>query len=238
MRLLMTRPAEQARRSAERFKAAGHTVLIAPLMVAEALPPPSFLPKAGAVLLSSAHAAHSIAAWPPTLLARDIPLLAVGARTAEAAREAGFLDVRSAEGDGAALAALAARTLDPAAGPLLYPTLAEPARDLHALLAPRGFTVVRIEAYRIVAAERLPEAAVTEIKAGSIDGVLLYSRRSSEIFLRLAASLGPYLAALRYYCLSADIAGIIAGGAVVVAAEPNETSLLAAVTEPLQERAD
>ena len=65
------------------------------------------------------------APWRVRTSARDIPIFAVGPQTADAAARAGFLRVRSADGDAAALADAVPHWADPAAGALLHAAGAE-----------------------------------------------------------------------------------------------------------------
>lgn len=228
MRLLVTRPQPEAERTAAELVRRGHEPVLAPLLVTELLPAPPFS-RPAALLFTSVNGVRAVAAWPDERIPRTIPALSVGERTAAAARDAGFADVRSADGDGEDLARLAQAVLDPRAGPLLHPTVARPARDLAALLGPVGFTVETVEAYRMKEAEALPEAVSTALTTGAIDGVLLYSRRTAETFARLTARLRPLLAAMPLYCLSAEVAAGAGSGNRFVAAAPNEAALLALV---------
>lgn len=229
MRLLVTRPQPDAARTAAALAALGHETMIAPLLEAELLPPPADLLSPAAVLVTSINAVRAIAAWPAARLPRDRPLLAVGDRTADAARAAGFADIRSAAGDAGALAALAGETLDPGAGPLLYPAADRPAGDLAGLLRRSGFTVIELAAYRMAPVTRLPDAVAAALESGALDGVLLYSRRTAMVFATLAAPLGPHLAAMPLYCLSAEVASGVGFGRVAIAAAPNEAALFALI---------
>lgn len=96
-------------------------------------------------------------------------MFAVGDATAEAARAAGFADVRSAAGDIHALARLIAAEAPP--GPLLAPGAREPAGDLPALLPDRRV-------------QRLPVYAAFETHApapGAFDAVMLHSPRRPRL---------------------------------------------------------
>ena len=227
MRLLVTRPQPEADQTAAALAALGHAPLLAPMLRTQLLPPPATMARPGAVLFTSVNAVRAATAWPETLLPRSIPALAVGDRTAAAAAAAGFKDVLSAAGDSTALADLALARLDPEAGPLLHPTIAEPAGALAARLQAAGFAVKMVEAYRMIAASALPSEAVAALEADRLDGVLFYSRRTAETFLRLAEPLRPHLAALLLYCLSGEVAAALDTGHIRIAARPNEASLLA-----------
>jgi uroporphyrinogen-III synthase len=85
--------------------------------------------------------------------------------------------------------------------------------------------------YRAVAAERLPDAASAALRAGEVNGVLHFSRRSAVIYLDCAKAAGVLDSALRpfHYCLSQAVAEpLVAAGAsrVMVAQSPEENALL------------
>ncbi len=227
MRLLVTRPQPEAAGTAAALAAQGHEVMLAPMLETVLLPPPDAPPRPAGLLFTSANAVRAVAAWPPALLQKDVPAFTVGDRTAAMAADAGFTRLRSADGDSAALAALVMAEFSPKAGPLLYPTIAHPAGELAGRLTGAGFTVETIEAYRMVAADALPAEVAAALAAETLDGVLLYSRRTAETFLALAGPLRPHLAALLFYCLSADVAAPLATGLVRIAARPTEAALLA-----------
>lgn len=227
LRVWVARPLPAAARTAAALERLGHAPLVVPLL---AVAPTGSPPPKGAfdaVLLTSANALDALAGT--AVLASpilDLPALAVGARTAEAARAAGFRDVASAEGDAAALAALVRARLRPGAA-LLHPAgearKAEPAAGLEAA----GFRVVAWTAYAARPLPALPEAAARALDAGELDAMLHYSRRSAATALALA---GPHPAfrALAHHCLSPDVAAPLreAGLDPAVASRPEETALL------------
>src|SRR5690606_26773949 len=97
------------------------------------------LSRAGALALTSRNAVPILCAGADR---RDLPVFAVGEATALAAREAGFSDVASADGDADDLVELIARRKP--AGGVVWAAPAEPAADLVALLAGRGVTARRV----------------------------------------------------------------------------------------------
>ena len=155
--------------------------------------------------------------------ARDRLVLTVGDATAEAAREAGFNDVRSADGDVNALVALAKRELDPARGKLIHIAGDHVAGDLGGELRAAGFSVERRLAYASVAAAPLPPAL-----NGPLDIVLFHSPRAAQRFIELGA---PNAANLVAGCMSAAIAeaaGKVSWRRIITAPRPREDDLLAA----------
>ncbi|WP_336801139.1 uroporphyrinogen-III synthase [Kaistia sp. MMO-174] len=231
MRLLVTRPEPEATRTAERLRALGHEPVLAPLLetVFLAPPPPGFRP--AAILLTSGNGLRGLLRWPNFRAWLDIPVLAVGDRTATAAREAGFRDVRSADGDGEALASLAIATLDPAAGTLLYPAAIDRAGLWPDKLTATGFTISLVETYRMDPVAALPDPVADDLHQGRLDGVLLYSPRTAKTFVGLVARLDPQppLDHLSIYALSANVASVLTFGSVLIADEPTDDALLARI---------
>jgi uroporphyrinogen-III synthase len=195
-------------------------------VTATAKPPPDDPPDA--LLVTSAHAAVALAG----LNCKDRPVFAVGERSAAAVRRAGFREVHSGEGDAAGLAALIARTLPPDSV-LLHIAARHRKSEPEASLRGAGYTVRVWEAYEAVAARVLPDALSSALTGGRIDGVLHYSRRSAALLVDLVqrAGLRPHLRSVTHVCLSADVAVPLASldAVVLVAAEPHETGLLAAL---------
>jgi uroporphyrinogen-III synthase len=240
MRLLVTRPEPEAQRTAAMLAARGHRVRIASLLKIEPVSGADIgSPPWQAVLLTSANAARTIALHPKLAHLRSIPVLAVGRRTAEAARAAGFTDVTSADGSGGDLERLvASRFAQGAQGaqgaPLLYLAGSDRARDVAADLAPCGIAVRTVELYRAHAAEAFPAGIVAALRAGGIEGVLHFSRRSAEIFVQCAGRAAIVAEALRplQFCISAQTAEPLArAGAdkIRIAAHPEEDALVALI---------
>jgi uroporphyrinogen-III synthase len=230
MRVLVLRPQEDADRTARKLAARGHEAFVAPVLAirqtGEAPPPGPF----SAAILTSANAVPALASvhWE-----RDVPVFTVGARTAATANAAGFKNVRTAEGDAAALSALVGASV-PAGGRLLHAAGRERKPEPDASLTEAGFTVSTWIAYEAVAAERLPPAAEDALREERLDAALHYSRRSAGVALDLAGVAGvaaPFLA-LAHICLSEDAAAPLrSGGATClsIAERPDEEALLEAL---------
>jgi uroporphyrinogen-III synthase len=228
MHILVTRPYPAAGRTAARLAERGHVAIVAPTLTVEpsgeAMPPGEF----DALVLTSANALVAFDDPPDRL-----PVLTVGDRTAEAARKAGFQDVRSAVGDRQALALLAQETLPPGQR-LLVVTGRHRKDDLAELLAHAGHEPVIWTAYVAEAKPRLPEAAREALVHGPLDGLLHYSRRSATISLALArqAGLGDAFRDGFHACLSEDVAAPLRAAGVkrlAVAEAPDEDSLFDAL---------
>src|SRR5277367_2328472 len=114
MRVLVTRPKDDAEETAAKLRARGHAVLVAPLIeIRFADGPEISLDGIQAVLATSSNGVQALARRTDR---RDVPLFAVGTQTAHAARSAGFSTVKSADGDAHALAAATANWAKPNAG--------------------------------------------------------------------------------------------------------------------------
>ncbi len=104
------------------------------------------------------------------------------------------------------------------------------AADLIGELTARGIAAEMAVVYRAASAP-FPAALTEALKAGAIDAVLHFSRRSAENYLTGAGAAGiagPALA-VRHLCLSAQIAEPLraaGAGRVAVAKRPDEAAML------------
>jgi uroporphyrinogen-III synthase len=221
-RIWVTRAEPGASATAGRLRALGLEPLVSPVLEVRPLEAAIDTDKAAALAFTSANAVRAFAAREP---GRALPVFAVGEATAQAALEAGFAAVESADGDVAALARLIAARKP---GLVLNPTAAEPAQDLAALLAPAGVAVRTAALYESVPAE--PASALAELDA--ITTVLVHSPKAAR---RLAARLDPSaLARLDFACISEAAARPLleAGAPARVAASSTEAALLELVGAP------
>jgi len=232
MRLVVTRPQADGERTAAALRAHGHEVLVAPLLRVE--PAAADLSGTwGAVIITSANAPLAIASNPACKALFRLPAFAVGRRSADAAREAGFTDVTSAGGDVRDLVRLIAERHADAPAPLLYLAGEDRAADLVGELVVHGIAAEMRVVYRAVAAPFPPEL-IAALQAGEVDTVLHFSKRSAENYLAGAAEAGVAGEALavRHICLSARIAAPLAdagAGRIAIAPRPDEAALIASL---------
>jgi uroporphyrinogen-III synthase len=231
MRLLVTRPAPDAARTAATLRARGHFVTVLPVLRVEAVADVSFgTGPFAAVLITSSNACHAVAAHKDFDFIRETPAFTVGRKSAAAARAAGFATVVAADGDAAALARLVAEKLKGIKAPLLYLAGEERAADLEGRLRQADLSVRTCVVYRTVADPEVTEEIAAVLEDGEFDAVMHYSARSAGAFLAAGetAGLTSRLLKIRHYCLSAQVAApLLAAGAddVRVANEPNESAL-------------
>jgi uroporphyrinogen-III synthase len=234
-RLLVTRPAEQAEALADRLRTLGHEVLVEPMLrirfLDSALPS---LEGVQAILLTSRNGARALAGATDH---RDIRIIAVGDATAEEARAAGFAQVESADGDGAALIDYVAQHLRPEDGSLLHVSGFDVAADVAAELSDKGFQADRVVLYEADVADSLSPALRQTLADRAIDAALFYSPRAARTFASLIeeAGLASQLRTVVAIALSEQVAeGIrhLGWREVRVAAAPNEPALLSLLDEP------
>ena len=231
--VLITRPYPDAERTAAAVAALGHTPLIDPMLTVRPVPGPSLdLRATQGILATSVNGVRAIAARTDR---RDLPLYAVGGRTAETARQAGFTAVEDAGGNAADLAALIALRVDPAKGWLLHVSGRDVAVDLAALLGPRGYRITRVVGYEAVAADALAPETLAALDAGGMAYALFFSPRTARTFvslLRKGKVPAERCAPVEALCLSPAVARALAAEAlpwrgVRSAATPDADALLA-----------
>jgi len=226
VRMLVTRPEPDASETAARLNALDIETVIEPLLIAETLQ--TTLPDAAgfaALAVTSANALRALRDRGDLPRLLQLPLYAVGDRTAEAARDLGFAEVISARGNFDDLVALLARA--GIGGPILYPAARQQAGDLGKALAPHGVMVITSAVYAMRPAEALSPAARLGLDRG-IDAALFYSRRTAETFAGLTADLGNRTR-LGMLCLSEAVAEPLVAAHFVrvsLADHPSEEAML------------
>ncbi len=232
MRLLVTRPQEDAEDLSDQLRARGDEPVLEPLLIIEPVAAPDLdLDDVQALLATSANGTRALAAADGR---RDIPLFAVGDATARAAVAAGYQRIESAGGDVDDLARLIIARLDPADGVLLHGAASTLAGDLAGGLGEAGFAYRRAILYRARARDSLSAETIRSLADGSIDGILFFSPRTGSSFVTLAAAadLTEACGRLAAFCLSPAVAnaiGSIDWGAVHISEHPDQASLLARV---------
>lgn len=217
MRLWVTRAQPGAEATAERLRALGHEAIVSPLIESAPLPFEADLDGVDALAFTSARSPELFAAAAPASL--GLPVFTVGDATAEAARAAGYGDVRSADGAVSDLARLIAATLS--GGVVLAPGAREPAGDLAGELAGTGVSVRSLAVYE------------TRVVFGpppwELDAVMVHSPKASRRLADLAMA-HPALTDLTVYALSpacAEPLRAVGFTRIATAEAPREEALLA-----------
>ena len=192
--VLVTRPLAAARRIAEQLAAHGWDSFIEPLLTVTPIDTPlPDLQHFAALVFTSAHGVEVFAARSAQ---RDLPVYTVGATTATAAQDAGFVTVHTAAGDGAALNRMLA-TL-PNSGPLLHVG----GRHVAVEIAASGHRVERLVLYAAQPVTALSAECLARLEAGKISHALFFSARTGETFSRLIGKHKPALTAIKALSLS------------------------------------
>ncbi len=236
MHILVTRPEADAGRLAAQLEALGHTVSVDPLLQISALPVPAdSLEDAVGLIATSRNGLRALAQSPALDAATRLPLIAVGAATAELARAIGFTDVTTGEGTAVSILPLIEAMARKRPGPLVHIRGEVVAYDLAAALLPRGIDLRGIIVYRASPADALQGATRDLLARGEIDAVILMSPRTGATFARLAEAEGLAGAARKtvLICLSPAVAAAVEPlrpERVEVTEGPDSAAVLAAVT--------
>ncbi|MCF8482047.1 MAG: uroporphyrinogen-III synthase [Rhodospirillum sp.] len=229
MRALITRPAEDAERIATPLRARGVEIMLEPLLVIlPAAGPAPVLDGAQALLFTSAN---GVRAFRAAVANRTLPVYAVGDATAKVARELGFTQVTSANGDVGALVDLVRSKVAPTAGDLVHVAGSVTAGDLAGSLAEAGFTVRIERLYQTRTAVSLSKEARRALAEGMIDAVFLFSPRTARTFVELLtkAGLTGAMERVTIYALSGAVAEEVKdlpSRAMRVASSPTQDALL------------
>lgn len=236
MRILLTRAPEDAARTAEKLKAQGHQVVISPVF--EIQPRDAEWPKG----VIDGVVATSAQAFEQAQFADDLPLpeakrlfrlFVVGGKTAEAAKKCGFTGEPFVAQEAKELAdAIIAKV--PTYARLAYLAGRDRKSELETRCKEARLEIIPVEIYEARAAEGLTTEAVAAIKAGEVDAVMHFSRRSTETFLKLAEAAGVDAKPIRHVAISTDAAAplLLAGATFVATAfEPKEAAMLALLAQ-------
>ena len=200
----VTRTRPGADATAKRVQAAGFRPLVSPLLRVVPLQTPLHLDRAAALAFTSPNAVAAI-------------------------RDFGVADVRSASGDLDDLADLIAA--HPPSGEVLVLGPREPSGDLPALLSLRGVTAGAVAVHATVSASA--DEGRRALIEGALGAILIHSAKAAVILAETSAaspSAWPVIVAI-----SEAAARPLAGVAprIAVATHPDESSLLAALTQAL-----
>lgn len=222
LKIWITRAQPGAEATAARVRALGHSPFVAPLLAVRMVEDPQIdLTGVRALAFTSANGLRAFADACPD---RSLQVFAVGAATAQAAREAGFRRVLSADGDVSALADGIAARRSEIGGAVLHPGAAELAGDLAGALERAGVEVRALTLYETAPVELEPAqlAALAEV-----DVALVHSAKGARALAAvLAAHPQPGLKVLG---LSKAVLAPLAGAQLAVltsAPFPLEAALL------------
>lgn len=182
MRVLVTRPIEDAEETATRLRDRGHATVIASLLDVRFRDGPELsLDGIQAIVATSANGIRALVRRSQR---RDTRIFAIGPQTASAARAAGFADVQNSRGDSIALADAISGWADRGKGDLLHVAGNEATGKLAMQLSEHGFILRREVLYDVVPVDTLPTAAEKALRDRELDAVLLFSPLSAQTFAK------------------------------------------------------
>ena len=223
--LVLTRPKPESERFAAQARDAGWRgeIIIAPLqqIVLLALNDSDFAAVRTLVVTSQ----HAVRALVLATERRDWLIWAVGARTAEVAREAGFENVLQSGGDAAAL--LADLTRNPPPAPVLHLRGRHAAADIATALRARGQDATSLVGYEQVACP-LDKEAQSRLQQGGDVVLPVFSPRSASLLsdaigMMETNSSRVHLIAISTAALKA--AGMTSLASIRIAAHPDAGSM-------------
>jgi uroporphyrinogen-III synthase len=223
LRLIVTRPEEDAIGLADKLAVLGHECAIVPLI--------RIVPRRETNLPDMAWqavcttSANALRCRDYSAAIKALPLLTVGPQSLTEARRCGFSRASAHGGDVHGLCKYIAKHYSPDSGPMLYLSGAETSADLASALRALGFSVHREIVYDAQA--QVPDDFVLHLEQA--DGVLLYSPRTAIHWLSAIQStdLVERAATLTHFCLSANVAAKLPREFKrKVAATPNENGML------------
>ncbi len=233
MHILVTRPKNQAARTASALQQLGHSCRIEPLLRIETIASPLPQTKYDGLLITSVNGLPMLdASWPHDQRS-TIPLLSTGFTTAEAARNIGFANTQQVSGSALDLVGqvpiwMAQNGLSVSAQ-LLYPGAEALAQDVAGLLSKQAINVHHWVVYRAVPVSCFSEKTRSALKNGDFDGVLLYSKLTAHTFVQLMQQYEFSMTNLCAYVLSREILKTLPDDLkerAQCASEPSEFELL------------
>jgi len=232
MRILITRPLEDAVRFAELLRLRGHEPLCASLLSVQFFDGPELtFEGVSAILCTSANGVRALARRTSE---RELPLFAVGPQTADAAKAAGFEKVECTDGDARTLAEAMLDWIKPDEGMLVHAASADNEGKLKTLLAEEGYRVSVEVLYEVVAVSKLPDLAREALAQHALDATVVFSPRSAMALndCIVRAGLTGVCRSLAAVCISkaaAEALQPLPFRSVVIADKPNQNAMLDAV---------
>ena len=231
MRLLVTRPEPDASLFAEELRGLGHEPILQPLLEFRALNfDPAKLRAAQALIITSGNCLRALEETSLFAHVTHVPLYCVGEGTAGRAQAMGFKNLLATADTAEQLVAkiIASGSRNAA---LVHLTGEHQAFDLAEALSREGFRIKTVRVYSMEACREFAPAIDAMLKAGDVNGVILMSPRTAEIYVSLCHRHGVADCAKSplYFCLSKNVAAMLASlkpNHVRVSGKPNRTALL------------
>ena len=183
MHILLTRPLEDSKDLIMRFKELGHQVSHLPVITIEKkdYEDPNYNEFKGIIFTSS----NAIKNLDISKINKDIFCFCVGNATEKIAKEKGFQNIFTAEGNVSNLKEIILQNFDPKNGNLIYVSGELVSYDLDKELKIEGYYVKRIINYSVSSNEELSNEFVGQLKNSIPEIVFIYSENSARSYLNL-----------------------------------------------------
>ena len=181
MHILLTRPLEDCSEMILKFKSLGHQVSHLPLLIVEKVNYDLInFSSFGGIIFTSANAIKFLDL---KSIDKKILCFCVGEATEKTARNNGFQNVITAEGNVENLKELILQNYETKNKPLLYISGEMISVNLDQQLSDEGYKVKRVINYKVNQNRTFDENFVEELKANIPDMVYVYSQNSASSFL-------------------------------------------------------
>ncbi len=209
MHILLTRPLEDCNDMILRFKSLGHTVSHMPVISVKKLnyEDLNYSEFNGIIFTSS----NAVKFFNIKLINKKINCFCVGNQTEKKARNFGFQNVFSAEGNVRNLKELILQNFNLSDGKLLYVSGEIISNDLDQQLVSEGYNVKRIVNYKVNTIDKFDENFINSLKLKMPDITYIYSQNSARSFLKLIKNYGlvDYFMDTNLMCLSEKASSIL-----------------------------
>jgi uroporphyrinogen-III synthase len=236
MRILVTRPEPDALKLKARIEALDHEAVVAPLLALSFdNSEPIDLDEVQALIATSRYGVRALRIQRVNALASKLPIFTVGTATANEARNLGFELIVTGAGNVRSLIPQILATSDPQAGFLVYLAGDVTSFDLPTALEQHGYRVLQPVVYEMRAATEFSDNVRDQIALGEIEGVMLFSARTADIYVKLLRQHGlhPFAAHMTHFCLSDAVAARLKSLGTIrteIATAPKLEEMLALIT--------
>ena len=182
MKILVTRPEPDASLTAERLRAEGYEVLVAPMLETVFSTEPLDAVLNADLVVTSRNGVRAFAKFASQEMRETTTLYTVGDATAALARDVGFKHIRSAAGTVDHLVDLIGSTNADDSKSLIYVCGRDRKGGLENKLRAKGWQVNVAVRYYSDPVDHFSPDILSAIKSQTIDAVLLYSNRTAEAF--------------------------------------------------------
>lgn len=211
----------------------GLNAVSAPMLTLEPMPETQ-LPDAQDLAALVFTSANGVRTYAERRLDRALTTWCVGPATAEAARHAGFSDIRESAGNAIDLADFISAHATPSNRPLLHVANAAATGTLKQTLTRLGFDVNFAPLYAMRPADTLPDSLKQLIDRGAPAIILIHSAKGAAALANVIQA--PHLKAWHLVAISeqacAPLASLACGGTHIANA-PNEAGLMRALDQAL-----